>query len=236
MRQLFIISLGLLAASPSLASEDAFGDQNLAIAGAEVSGHHSAYGLLGAITPLPGSTLGNGFVARLIASGLTYQYEGAPGDVDGTAFGGEASIGYQGSDAGGWWGIYAGPGYRYTHLSPDDRTSDARGSNYTLNLQAEVERNVTQNVKTNLTGSYAAFGNNAYWTRARLLERVSGSIFVGPEAGLQGDDDYRAWQLGAAVTGIEVNSRASLGVKAGVRKAENFSASPYGGLELGVKF
>lgn len=226
-----ILFLGVyFLANPVLAAE------SLAIAGAEVSGHRNAYGQLGVITPLPGNTLGDGFVARGVVSGVTYQYEGAPGTVDGDALGGELMLGYQQSGAPGWWAFYTGPVVRYTELSPNDPGSDADGTQAGWGVQGEAERFVTDDFKVNFGASYALMENNPFWTRIRLLYRIERNIFAGSEGTYQGDRDYRAWSAGAVVTGIPLTDKADLGFKAGVRKTEDLSLSPYGGVELGWRF
>src|SRR5688572_13739188 len=98
----------LLSALLLLPNVSAAGEDKLLISAVEVGGHHSHYGLAGIIAPLPGNSLGNGFVGRFFASGLAYRYEGSPGRVSADALGGEISLGYQRSSDKGWWGGYAG--------------------------------------------------------------------------------------------------------------------------------
>jgi hypothetical protein len=228
----------LTAAAMSLLSLPALaaaGD-NLLFTGGEVSGHHNNYGQVGMIVPLPGSTLGNGWATRGVVDGLTYKYDESGANIDADAIGGQLTVGYQSSGEPGWWALYSGPSYRYTDLSPKDPANRARGSDFSWIVLAEGERKLTQDFKVNLSGNYLISGNDAFWTRARLLYRVSGEMFFGPEGVWQGDNQYHAWQIGAGLFGIPLDQNTMLGVKGGMRKSDHFTASPYGGLEVGYKF
>lgn len=226
--------LVILATAITSAAETTRADDNdtLIVGGVEMSEDNASYALIGAITPLPGSTFGNGYVARIFASRLTYSYK-ATRRIEAESYGSELSVGFQNSGEHGWWGIYAGPGYRYTDLSPNDPSSEANGSLATVKLQAEGERYLSQDIKANINTSFEAFATNGYWTRARLLWRYQGDIFIGPEAIYQGDDDYDAWSAGAGIFGIPVFDTTNLGFKAGVHRTDGFDLAPYGGIEFG---
>lgn len=228
--------IGLITAVTLLSSlSPALAQERLFIGSAEVSGHRSRYAQAGVIVPLPGSTLGNGYVVRGVAHALSYQYQGRT-RIDADAAGAELALGYQGSGEGGWWGASTGPLVRYTDLSPSDPGSDARGTRISWLVQAEGERHLTPDIKAGLIGNYAFGANDAYWSRLRLLHRISGAVYAGPEGILQGDEDYNAWQVGAGVFGIALSPGAELGVKAGARKVEKLSTSAYVGVELGYSF
>lgn len=232
---LLTLNLALVALLLAVAPAHAEGDA-LLFTGAEFSGHRSNYGQVGAVVPLPGNTFGNGFVVRGAAYGLTYKYENAGRDIDGDAVGGELTAGYQSSGAPGWWAFYTGPTYRHTSLSPNDPASKADGGNAGWIFQGEGERKLTQDIKLALAGNYVVAENSAFWTRVRLLYRIDGEMFAGPEGIYQGDEDYNAWAVGAGLFGIALDDNTLLGVKGGVRKVEDFSLSPYGGFELGYTF
>lgn len=222
--------IALLAAWPAQAAE------NLLFGGAEASGHRARYAQIGVVSALPGSQMGQGWAVRGVVNGLTYKYRGGPGNVEADALGGELTAGYMQSGAKGWWSAFTGPSYRHTDLSPNDPTSDARGGNWGWMIQGEGEYMLSPVFKANLTGNYSIANNNPYWTRARLLYRLAGDMFVGPEGAFQGDSDYNAWQLGAALVGIPLDTNTQMGLKAGVRKTEDFSSSAYVGVEFGYAF
>lgn len=206
------------------------------LSGVDVGGQHSNYAMVGLLAPLPGYRLGKGWVARGLVDGLTYRYDKNNTDIDATAFGGEASLGWMNSNEDGWFGLYAGAVLRETDLSPDDPGSEARGTKASARFSAEGERKFGADWKVGAMASYSAFADNSYWNRVRVLYRFDDSIFAGPEATYQGSDDYSAWGVGAALVGIKLGERGELGMKAGMRKAEDVSASPYAGLELGWMF
>lgn len=210
--------------------------QAMVVAAGQGGGQHSSYGTAGVITAWPGSTLGNGWVSRVFAEEMGYRYRTGGRTIDGTALGGSVTFGYQHSYADGWLGTYAGVAYRHTHLSPDDAGSDARGNNTAFRLQGEGEQFLTPDFKLNANAVGDFSSNTSYWGRLRALYRVSGDIFAGPEGSYQGDHDYKAWEGGLAVVGVPVTDKSSLGMDAGVRKAENVPITGYAGLEFGAAF
>ena len=212
-------------------------DENQFVAAGQIGGQRNSYGTVGVITPLPGSHLGDGWVARVFADEVTYQYKGAANrEVDATGLGGAASVGYMGSDDSGWYGVYAGPAYKHVHESPSDPTSDARGGTISARFQAEGEKNLTKDVKINALAGTDISSNTGYWARVRPLVRVSGDIYAGPEASFSGDQDYNAYQVGVAVVGVHLTDKTQVGVDGGFRKTEKQASSGYGGLELGSRF
>jgi Cellulose biosynthesis protein BcsS len=211
--------------------------ESLFVAAGQIGGQRNSYGTVGVVTPLPGSKLGNGWVARVFADEVTYSYDGAGNrTIDGTALGGSASVGYMGSNEHGWYGVYAGPGYRHLDLSPDDRSNDGRGHNVFARVQAEGEQIVTEDFKVNGLAGTDLGSDNRYWARVRPLARAKGDIYVGPEAAVFGDEKNHAYQVGAAVVGIHLNDKTQIGVNGGYRKGEGQPSSAYGGVELGSAF
>ena len=209
---------------------------NFAFVGAQTSEHNSNYVNAGFATPFSGSSLGNGWVFRGAADYLTYSYKSGENTIDAYAYGLNASLGYQWSNQDGWFGFYAGPGYIDTTLSPDDRGNKSRGGQAVAQIQAEGEEKLSNNFKINAITNYTAFDDDAYWGRVRLLYKLSDKIYAGPEAVLQGDNIYRAWQTGVVLTGIEITPNSNIGFVAGVGKTKDFSESPYAGVEMGLGF
>lgn len=212
-------------------------DSTMIVAAGQAGGQRATYATTGVIAALPGSSLGRGWVARVFADEITYRYKGAGStDIDATALGGHATVGYQYSFNEGWIGAYAGVGYHHTHLSPGDPGSHAAGGKTSGHFQLEGERNLSPDFKLNANAAGDASSNPGYWGRLRALQRISGNIYAGPEGVLQGDRDYKAWQAGVAVVGVPLTDKASIGVDGGVRKTDSQSLSGYGGLELGSVF
>ena len=134
MNTLRLFLLGLLF---SMALQ-ARGDGKLALAGAEYGGDNGYY-YAGLLAPLPGSDLGNGFVQRYWVDWLRYEYDNGNRTITAKAPGAAAALGYARSTGQGSFSVYAGPVYRHTELSPDDRNSDVRGAQWGMNLSLQGE-------------------------------------------------------------------------------------------------
>lgn len=212
---------------------------HMIFAGGDIAGNNGRYGGIGFIGALPGdNTLGNGWVYRVMGEGISYSYEtGAPSrEIDGTAFGGEVSLGYQKSYADkSWWAAYAGPAYKHTSLSPNDFGNDSRGSKFAFRTQLEGELYFTPDFKTNLAGTYG-FGYDAWWTRARLLYAPMGTFFLGPEFVYQGDEEFSEYSIGAVINTIIIAEGTDLGFKGGYRKNKDLDGTGYGGIEFSHSF
>ena len=105
---------------------------------------------IGSVIPLPGSTLGSGFAARLWGDYLTYNYRTGSAKIDAAGWGSELAGVYQFSGPWGWSDLSAGARYRDTNLSPDDPNNRARGAHVYLTLQADGGYNLTMQ-----TGGFA---------------------------------------------------------------------------------
>ena len=188
------------------------------------------------MAPLPGSTLGNGFVQRYWAEYLTYEYVGGSDqDIEAKAPGVEAALGYQKGYETGYFGVYAGLYHRNVSLSPDDPNSSVRGSQTRLRVQLEVEQRFATAWRVNGIASYV-FVQESYWTRARLLRAVRGPLLFGVEAVVQGDPEYKGNQVGLVLTGFQPVPGLDLGFKLGAKKIEGRSTVAYVGFELGKLF
>lgn len=201
----------------------------LLLGGTEVSADNS-YIYVGRVSSLSDAA-GNGPALRLWADWSRYKY-----DSDGltrkvSAPGAQLALGWQGSDAGYWWGLYAGASYRRSSITPDDLTSTVRGSRLRPILQLEGERTVQENWKLGIGGSYVT-GQKAYWSRARVARRVGSSLHLGAEAITQGDPDYRARQYGAVLSGLQAGP-VDIGLRLGARRVEGLESQTYFGVELG---
>lgn len=91
-------------------------------------GANASYSFIGSVIPLPGSTLGSGFAARLWGDYLTYNYKSGLTKIDASGWGGELAGVYQFSGGWGWSDLSVGARYRDTHLSPIDPNNRARGA------------------------------------------------------------------------------------------------------------
>lgn len=229
--------LTALTVSTALASSAQAYDY-MVFAGGDIAGNHGRYGDIGLIGALPGdNTLGNGWVYRVMGEGIGYAYkDGINREIEGTAFGGEISLGYQQSYSDkSWWAAYAGPSYKHTSLSPNDLNNDTRGGQFGFRTQLEGELYFSPNFKFNAAGTYG-FGYDAYWTRARLLWAPFSTFYVGPEFVYQGDENFSEYSVGAVVNTIILDEGTDIGFKGGYRKNEDLDGTGYGGVELSHSF
>lgn len=210
----------------------------LIFSGVEASGHNGEYGNLGAIGAIGNSHFGDGPVWRVMTDALGYSYVGGPANskIDGTAYAGEAALGYIKSFQGGSSVAgYIGGVYRHTSLSPNDPGNDLRGGQWGLKTQAEGTLYYTPDLRSGLQAAYVA-GPDSWWARGNTQYRPFGNFFIGPEAVVQGDSTYTAWQLGGLLNGIKIGDTSEMGVRAGYKKIENLTGTIYGGAEFSTMF
>jgi Cellulose biosynthesis protein BcsS len=228
MARLFLLCLLLAAGMQAQA------DGKLALAGAEYGGDNGYY-YAGLLVPFPGSDLGNGFVQRYWVDWLRYEYENGNQDITAKAPGAAVALGYSRSAEAGSFGVYAGPVFRDTELSPDDRGSDVRGGQWGVNVSLQAERRLAERWRANGIASYTT-GTDSYWTRGRLTRKIHSHHEIGIEAIAHGNDDYTAWQAGLVALGFQPAPHTSLGFKVGARKTSGEDPSGYLGVELARDF
>lgn len=224
-----ILAAGLICfLSASLAAAD---PSSQLLGGLEVSSGVS-YAYLGHVTPLPGSSFGNGFVRKLWIDLSQYRYDKSGSTYDVSAPGAEIAVGYQRANENHWWATYAALAYRQSSLSPFDPTSAIRRNMLSPKFQMEGEQALDQNWKVSANGSYVTV-QEAYWVRGRVLRNIWSNRQIGLEAITQGDPDYRANQLGVLLLGLKVSNTVDVGLKVGALQVEGLNSHAYFGIELG---
>lgn len=196
----------------------------------------SHYAYVGAVLPLPGYTLGQGFATRLWLDHVGYAYDATPARrIEGRVLGQEAAVGWQWRSAQTWGGLYLGLRHGYLDLEPDDPANRDRGHRWRGKIQVEGETALTADWRANLIASHL-FGSSNHWGRLRLQTVLANGWHAGPELISLSALDHRAWQLGGYLGNLRIGERHYLTVKSGVRKAEGDSASGYVGAELFLPF
>lgn len=225
------ILVGLLG----LVAWPAQAQERIALAGVE-AGRDNRYAYFGTLLPVPGQRLGQGFVQRYWLDYIAYRYEKASQqDIDARVAGVEAALGYQRSDAAGWWGGYLGARYAGTRLSPGDADNDGEGRRVRAKLQFEGEIQATAGWRINGIVSHLV-GDDNYWLRLRAQTVLGNAWHIGPEMVAQGDSTYRLYKLGAFLGNIRLGADSALTLKAGASKPENDPASLYAGAEFYIPF
>jgi hypothetical protein len=225
----------LFAGMLSAAMAPAWAQERIFLTGVEAS-RDSQYAYLGAVLPLPGNRLGQGFVQRYWLDYDAYRYEKLPLQyIDTRVVSGEAALGYQQSSASGWWGAYLGARYANMRLSPDDPDNDDRGWRWRAKWQFEGETEVSAGWRANVIVSNLV-GDANYWARLRLQTLLRNQWHIGPEVIVQGDPNYSAYKVGAFFGNIKVGESSALTLKAGVSNPADEPASLYVGAEFFIPF
>lgn len=217
-----------------LACTGSSAESRLWLAGAETS-PGSQYGYVGILMPAFGGNLGEGAVQRYWLDRQTYRYEGDGRTIQAEAYGAEAALGHVWPGARGNFTAYLGVLYRDTELTPDDPGNAARGGNFRIKAQVESSTRMGPDRELGLMGSYI-FGQQGYWGRIRLGQRLANGLQTGPELLLQGDPEYRIAQAGWFLGGLSLGGRAELGLKAGIRMQRGEGSRAYLGLEFSGLF
>lgn len=224
-----------IALAACVAALPAEAQTGIALAGVE-AGNNTASAYLGTVLPIPGSSLGKGWVQRYWLDYTAYPYEKAPGEeIDAEVAAFEAALGYQGSSATGWWAVYLGAQYSDTQLSPDDPSNDEQGSDFNAKLQIEGETQLSRDWRINGIASHLV-GESSFWTRVRLQTALDNRLLIGPELIAQGDPNYRLIKFGVFVGNIELGRDVAMTVKLGASKLDSGSTAAYGGVEWYIPF
>lgn len=204
------------------------------LAGGEVA-ERGYYSYLGLVLPGPMRTAGQGFMQRYWLDRFGYEYDGAPGHVKARVHGAEAALGYSGSSASGWWGVYLGLRYTDTTLTPDDPGAKARGAQTGAKLQVEVDQQFATHWRAGAIASYVN-QQDSYWSRVRLMHTRSAAASWGVEAIASGNRESR-WRAAGAVLSLRPTNDWSVSFKTGYRSQAGAGGDgAYGGIELGLAF
>ena len=224
-----ILSATTVSSGPLLSPETS----SIALTGAELNpGNSFAY--VGAILPLP-SRFGDGFVQRYWADRITYSFDRNDRKIDAEQWGVEALLGYRKIYDQGWWTTYVGPVYRNIQFSPNVANIDNSGGAFRGKIQLEGERILSDAWRVNGIASYVT-GQNNYWVRGRLLHAVNERFSLGPEIITLGDNNFQILQFGWVILAAKILPKTDIGVRFGVRKAEEEEAVGYLGIDLSHSF
>ena len=204
--------------------------EKILLTGVETISDSSSYVYVGTVIPLPDNTLAHGLAIHLWADFLKYAYDSGATEINAKANSVSAAIAYHDSGSNYWWNAKIGMTQNDTRLTPDDLSNQSRGKQSALKLQLGGEHRFSSTIKVTGIADYVP-DREAYWTRLRLLGKIDGQKYHGPEIIFQGDPSYDAQQLGWVITGIAIQEHSLLGAKAGVRKGGD-STSGYIGVEL----
>jgi hypothetical protein len=117
---------------------------------------------------------------------------------DGRGWQGDVMLGYLFNRGAFSGGIYAGADYQNYKLSPDDPTTNVRGTEWGFKVAADVTSSDDRPLYVSMAGSYStAF--DSYWTRLRLGHNRNRVVY-GIEGQAFGNQDFNAQRLGGFLT------------------------------------
>jgi len=159
--------------------------------------NHYAGGYGGVMQSLKrdGSLWEDGPVMRLDVSGGQYTYNNAPAYV-GEEVGivdADIMVGYRKFTDSGTFSGWVGPAY-IEHDNPDPAAA-IRGSKFGAAFLGEYQNTFNKNLEVSLQGRFAT-PFSTWSAAARGLYKVSGPLWLGPQATLYGNDDYKELTVG----------------------------------------
>lgn len=162
----------------------------------------SSYSYAGAIIPVAGSVLGQGWFVPIFVNYLTYNYASAfnnqPVTAGVTAPGASAGIGYQWRGSHGSLSLSGSIGYQHFQTIPS--VNNAINSDQLAVIpQIQGQYQFTPTVDGDWISTYY-FGPNSNWNRFRLGWQPNWRLHVGIEQIFQGGSNYRIHQGGMFVS------------------------------------
>jgi len=203
-------------------------------------GAYSSYSYLGALQPLPGARLGQGWFVSGFVNYLDYRYTtGFPAQTVRTqAPGGNIGLGYASVAGALHWTLSGAVGYANFNAQPGAVRGAARprpqGAVWTFTPQ--VQWDLRLGPQWSLTGiDNYSFGQSSFWTDWRGQWRPTPTLALGPEGILQGGPNYRIHQLGVFAE-IGPFSGWQLGFTGGVSFQSGLADSGYAGFSFSKSF
>ena len=207
--------------------------KGIAFAGGSYSGNAAAYA--GTLLALPGDSLGKGFALKLAASGGSYEYDGGPGQVDVTYYGGVVGLAHQWSGAWGWATFSAGASMTQTDLTPFDPGNDRAGFRTDAVLATDGAVYIDPQWRVDWYGE-SGVRNESYLARVTMLRSVKKERWmVGAEGIIQGDPAYQKKSVGA-VLAYNVSNRVVIRVSTGAVFQDARNMRPYGTIGISRMF
>jgi hypothetical protein len=205
----------------------------LALTGYDASSD-SAYAYVAGVLQFPHPSSPWVPLVRVWANYLRYRYESGGTDITARADGARFSIGCSYIREGGYTTVTVGVANSDTRI-PAGFSSSVQGSRTGAFFDIADVHALSERWKTDGIASYST-GDRGYWSRARLLVRPGGSVYIGPEASFQGSPDYTEYRLGGAVTEIPLGAHASAQLSGGYQKIRDVAGAAYGSIGLAVSF
>jgi hypothetical protein len=151
----------------------------------------------------PGGLDKEGFVAKFMAGGGTYNYLAGTTDTTGYLAIFDAAPGWHFKRGVVDLTVYAGLDVQNHRLRPDDLNNQARGTHAGLRAGADLWAEPTSTTMASASVSFATVGDS-YWSRLAYGWRAFDKVYLGPEVHALGDATYRQWRLGLHATALKI--------------------------------
>ena len=188
-----------LPATPASAPQDA----HLLIYGGFDGWQSGGFGH-GGLMWSPGGLDKEGFIAKFMAGGGTYNYRAGTTDTTGYAAILNAAPGWHFKRGNIDLTVYAGLDIQNHRLRPDDLNNRSRGTHMGVRAGADLWVEPTSTTMASASISFASIGDS-YWSRLAYGWRAfDNKVYIGPDVHVLGDDTYSQWRIGAHVTALKL--------------------------------
>lgn len=234
---LTLLSMPMFAQADEGVQAEKVAARTLIFGGTQQS-NQSNYTYLGAIRPIWGGELGQGWFQSLIASWLAYQYEvtfnNQPDTLKAKAPGIDAGLGYAWTGHDYTLNFSVAAGYRHYNLSPNVPGEKPEGSVFNLTPQIQAGYQLTKLIDIALLSNYS-FGQQSNFNRVRLGAKYIDNWHLGLEAMYQEGRNYRIQQHGLFATHY-FNNGVSLELSGGQLKSQDDKTTGYFGVAFSKLF
>lgn len=230
-----VSALGYAATPASDESNGETGKQWVAFTGFDVSKDNYG-GWIGALIAPFGNLDTSGVRVLISGEGGAYSYPVTGGSIDGIMSGGTLLGGYGFEGDNYSINLLVGGNAANHNLSAIDATNPVQGTAAGVKAHADGTVNPTPSTMVYGEGEYStAF--RTYYVNGKFGIQIPGieGLFVGPEAGVSGDQQSNQWRVGAHLTEFTIGS-VQVGLSAGYADDSDAGASPYGHVELSSSF
>ncbi|MEX0841594.1 MAG: cellulose biosynthesis protein BcsS, partial [Xanthobacteraceae bacterium] len=175
----------------------------------------------------------DGFTLKFIFGSGAYRYlSGALGDAEvvGHQLSGSAMPGWRFKRPGFEMTVFAGLDAQDHRLSPDDPSSDLRGSHVGLRSGFDLWYEPNRTTMLAADASVSTIGTS-YNAHAAYGWRLFNRVYVGPEAAAFASDDYRQYRFGLHATAFKTGT-IELSAGAGYARDSSHRSGAYGRLSL----
>ena len=179
------------------------------------------------------------FMGKLMGNFLHYKYESDSKLISATAPGVRFQIGPKYVGEGRYFILTGGLDYRNTALNRNDPKSTTQGGKTGGTVEAIYSQDIVDRITMDFIINFSSIGNFT-WGRGRIkyltfVTPGSQKLFFGIEGIGQGNNDYRAQQVGPIFELQRLKEQFSIVLGAGYKHSSSFSRSAYFGLELYYK-